>query len=151
MAEVTLIELVSRYLLRYRKITCAKAYELYGTMRLGSIISDLRKRGYPIETVYVEKPNRYGKMIRYGIYYLKDGWSLKDLEKQFGGDASMEDWIFAAWFGIFGFIAGMIVELLVNSKELDELKQENVHLRQELADRRSPDLEDILYSEDDFT
>jgi len=81
MAEVTLIELVSRYLLRYRKITCAKAYELYGTMRLGSIISDLRKRGYPIETVYVEKPNRYGRMIRYGIYYLKDGWSLKDLEK----------------------------------------------------------------------
>jgi hypothetical protein len=61
------------------------------------------------------------------------------------------DWIFAAWFGIFGFIAGMIIELLVNSKELDELKQENAHLRQELADRRSPDLEDILYSEDDFT
>ena len=81
MAEITLIELVSRYLLRYRKITCAKAYELYGTMRLGSIISDLRKRGYPIETVYVEKPNRYGKMIRYGVYYLQEGWSLKDLEK----------------------------------------------------------------------
>lgn len=78
---VTLIDLVAKYLLRYRKITCAKAYELYGTMRLGSIISDLRKRGYPIQTEYVEKPNRYGKMIRYGIYTLPKKWKPVNIEK----------------------------------------------------------------------
>lgn len=77
MKQMTLIDLVASYLVRYRKITAAKAYELYGTMRLSSIISDLRLRGYPIETTYIEKPNRYGKMIRYGIYTLPKGWKPK--------------------------------------------------------------------------
>lgn len=73
----TLIDRVAAYLLRYRKITAAKAYDLYGTMRLSSIISDLRARGWPIETEYVEKPNRYGTMIRYGIYTLPRKWQPK--------------------------------------------------------------------------
>lgn len=81
MATTTLINLVAGYLLRYRKITCAKAYDLYGTMRLSSIISDLRKRGYPIVTEYVEKPNRYGMMIRYGIYVLPKGWKPEEVKK----------------------------------------------------------------------
>lgn len=74
---MTLIDLVAQYLVRYRKITAAKAYDLYGTMRLSSIISDLRSRGYPIETEYIEKPNRYGRIIRYGIYTLPKGWKPK--------------------------------------------------------------------------
>lgn len=75
---MTLIDLVAKYLLRYRKITTAKAYDLFGTMRLSSIISDLRKRGWPIETEYVEKPNRWGQNIRYGIYVLKKNWQPKE-------------------------------------------------------------------------
>ena len=75
---MTLIDHVSKYLLRYRKITPAKAYVLFGTMRLSSIISCLRKRGWPIETIYVEKPNRWGQKIRYGVYTLKKNWMPKE-------------------------------------------------------------------------
>ena len=75
---MTLIDQVAKYLLRYRKITPAKAYDLFGTMRLSSIISDLRKRGWPIETEYVEKFNRWGQKIRYGVYTLKKNWMPKE-------------------------------------------------------------------------
>lgn len=75
---MTLIEMVSRYLLRYRKITPAKAYDLFGTMRLSSIISDLRKKGWPIETEYIYKHNRWGQKIRYGVYVLKKNWQPKE-------------------------------------------------------------------------
>ena len=78
---MTLIEHVSKYLLRYRKITPAKAYVLFGTMRLSSIISDLRKRGWPIETIYIEKPNRWGQKIRYGVYTLRRDWYPEDEKK----------------------------------------------------------------------
>ena len=76
--EVTLIGLVSKYLLRYRKITAAKAYELYGTMWVSSIIADLRARGWPIKTTYVETTNRYGIKIRYGVYTLPKKWQPKE-------------------------------------------------------------------------
>lgn len=81
MKQVTLNDLVGRYLLRYRKITATKAYELYDTMRLASVISELRAKGWPIETTIVEKYNRWNRKIRYGVYWLPDKWSLKDLEK----------------------------------------------------------------------
>jgi hypothetical protein len=47
-------------------------------MRLSSIISDLRKRGWPIETEYIEKNNRWGQPIRYGVYVLKKNWQPKE-------------------------------------------------------------------------
>ena len=62
----------------------------------------------------------------------------------------MSVWIFAAWFGVFGFLGGLVVELLVNAKEINDLKAENAHLRQELADSRTPDLDDILSADSDF-
>ena len=74
----TLIDSVSSYLLRYRKITPVKAFEVCGTMRLSGIIMTLRSRGWPIETEYVEKTNRYGKMIRYGVYKLPKGWKPEE-------------------------------------------------------------------------
>jgi len=75
---VTFIELVAQHLLKYRKITNAEAFSLYGTTRLSSIISDLRTRGYPITTVMIESPNRYGNMIRYGEYRLPEGWEPEE-------------------------------------------------------------------------
>ena len=74
---MTLIDQVAKYLLRYRKITAVKAYALFGTMRLSSIISELRKKGWPIETEYVETVNRWGQKIRHGIYVLKKNWNPK--------------------------------------------------------------------------
>jgi hypothetical protein len=81
MATTTLTESVSSYLLRYRKITAVKAFELCGTMRLSAIIMTLRSRGWPIETEFVETTNRYGKPIRYGVYTLPKGWKPENNNK----------------------------------------------------------------------
>ena len=52
-------------------ITDAKATELFGVQRMGSVIYDLRQQGVIIETVMVESVNRYGNYQRYGRYFFK--------------------------------------------------------------------------------
>ena len=49
-------------------ITSMEAFKLYGATRLGSIIHDLRKRGYEIETVMMEGTTRYGTATQYAKY-----------------------------------------------------------------------------------
>ena len=62
--------------LRYMKthkggITNAIAYEKFGVSRMGSVISDLRKQGWLIDTVMVESTTRYGNPVRYGRYFYR--------------------------------------------------------------------------------
>lgn len=63
-----------------RRITSAQAFEKYGITRLSSVISELRAKGYPISTEMTNGTNRYGNPVRYGVYRLPKGWSVKELE-----------------------------------------------------------------------
>lgn len=52
-------------------ISDSEAAKSFGIMRLGSIIFNLRKRGYDIETVMCEGSDRFGNRSRYARYYLR--------------------------------------------------------------------------------
>lgn len=49
-----------------------EALELYGCMRLGSRVHDLRKRGIKIITATEEGTNRYGEKTHWARYSLVD-------------------------------------------------------------------------------
>lgn len=64
-------EQVLRHLMTYGKITSLEAVELYGIMRLGARIYDLKKQGYPIKTYLAVGKSRNGK-----AWYLRNiGWN----------------------------------------------------------------------------
>ena len=52
-------------------ITPREAYELYGIMRLGARIYDLKHRGHRIREETEESRNRYGERVRYARYKLE--------------------------------------------------------------------------------
>lgn len=51
-------------------ITAREAYELYGSQKVSSIIFNLRRRGYNIETVNCVGKDRYGHTCQYAQYKL---------------------------------------------------------------------------------
>ena len=51
-------------------ITQREAYELYGSQKVSSIIFNLRKLGYVIETVDCVGKDRYGHTCKYARYEL---------------------------------------------------------------------------------
>ena len=53
-------------------ISSMEAIKQFGATRLSSIIFNLRKRGYNIETVRCEGTDRFGNPMRYARYYLRD-------------------------------------------------------------------------------
>lgn len=55
---------------KHKSITSMDAFSLYGITRLSARILDLRQKGYDILTQYEESLNRFGKMVRYGRYFL---------------------------------------------------------------------------------
>ena len=59
------------YIMNHDYITSEEAFEMFGVTRISSVISDLRDKGYKIDTVMVEHVNRYGNSGRYGRYYYK--------------------------------------------------------------------------------
>ena len=73
----TLNSIVASHLIKNRRITNEK----YGITRLSSVIFELRKKGYPISTELADGYNRYGDKVKYGIYRLPKGWSVKELQK----------------------------------------------------------------------
>jgi hypothetical protein len=77
----SLNSIVASHLIKNRRITSAQAFEKYGITRLSSVIHELRAKGYPIETDMVEDVNRFGNVVRFGVYRLPKGWSVKELEK----------------------------------------------------------------------
>ena len=77
----TLNSIVASHLIKNRRITNQTAFEKYGITRLSSVIFELRKKGYPISTELADGYNRYGDKVKYGIYRLPKGWSVKELQK----------------------------------------------------------------------
>lgn len=65
-------EMVIEYLKEYKVITDREAFEDLAIRRLAARISNIREMGYPIKTVMVTKPNRFGKKTTYAEYHLED-------------------------------------------------------------------------------
>jgi len=62
---------VLAYMKAHKCITDNIAHEKFGVCRMGSVIYDLRKKGYDIETVMIDGKNRFGNQTRYGKYYYR--------------------------------------------------------------------------------
>lgn len=62
---------VFNYLVTYKSITQLEAYQMFGTFSLAKIISNLRKKGFKIETVKTTGLNRFGDKVRFGRYEYK--------------------------------------------------------------------------------
>ena len=60
-------EQVLKHLLDNKKITSLEAVELYGIMRLGARIYDLKKQGYPIKTYLRVGKSRNGESMVFEI------------------------------------------------------------------------------------
>lgn len=64
---------ILKYLQTHSKgITQAQAVDKFKAYRLSSIIFNLKKAGYNIETEYVQVKNKDGSHTRYARYYLVD-------------------------------------------------------------------------------
>lgn len=59
------------HLERFGSITPLEALELYGIMRLGARIYDLKRMGYKITGISVDGVNRDGERVRYARYTLE--------------------------------------------------------------------------------
>lgn len=63
---------VLRHLRTRGALTQREAMNLYGIMRLGARVYDLRCRGYNIVRDMERSVNRYGRPVRYAVYRLKE-------------------------------------------------------------------------------
>lgn len=54
------------------RLTQREAMNLYGIMRLGARVYDLRERGYNIVRDMERSVNRYGRPVSYAVYRLKE-------------------------------------------------------------------------------
>ena len=68
-------DMVLNHMKVFGSITQQDAGEMYGIMRLGARIGELRKAGYAIKTVTEKGKNRFGKRTHYARYRMegKDG------------------------------------------------------------------------------
>lgn len=62
---------VLQILMAGKGLTAAEALNGYGIGRLASRICDLRKAGYPIESVRTKGKNRFGDTVYYDTYRLR--------------------------------------------------------------------------------
>ena len=69
--KVTQAERVFDYMVEFDGITQLEALRDLGVMRLASRISDLRKRGVPIEDAVVPVKNRFGETCYIKRYRVK--------------------------------------------------------------------------------
>lgn len=70
--EMTQKDAVLKYIDDFGSISNYEAFKDLGITRLSSVIHDLRKMGYEIETEIEEMTNRYGTKIQYGRYKLNE-------------------------------------------------------------------------------
>ncbi len=63
---------VLSYMRKFGSITPIDALREFGCMRLASRISDLRKRGVPIEKNMKSAKNRFGDNVSYAEYKLQE-------------------------------------------------------------------------------
>lgn len=65
-------ERILEHLMKYGSITTWESFELYGDTRLSDKIYRLKKDGYVFDEEWVKRKNRYGKMIEFKRYILKE-------------------------------------------------------------------------------
>lgn len=63
--------MVLDYIQKHGSITPRDAEEMYGIMRLGARIYELKKKGYRIKTELTEGKNRFGQKTRYARYSIE--------------------------------------------------------------------------------
>lgn len=63
-------KIVKAHLERNGSITSMEAFRKYNITRISAIIYTLRHSGMKIETERVNKKNKEGKVMNYGIYHL---------------------------------------------------------------------------------
>lgn len=61
------------YMEQHGSITQLEALNACSVMRLASRISDLRRKGHPIESQMVKVTNKYGETCRVKRYYMGSG------------------------------------------------------------------------------
>ena len=61
---------VKRHLMAEGSLTSMQAFLEYGITRLSAIIYNLRKEGHNIESIPIDKQNRYGRHVRFAKYIL---------------------------------------------------------------------------------
>jgi hypothetical protein len=64
---------VLAYIKEHGYITDNDAHDDLGVNRLSGRVYDLKDKGYDIRLEWRSGRNRYGRMVRYGAYYLGDG------------------------------------------------------------------------------
>ena len=72
MGKVNKTQLVLKHLKEKGNITSWEAIQMYGATRLSSIIFNLRRRGYEIDSLMVDRMDRFGNESRYAKYVLKE-------------------------------------------------------------------------------
>lgn len=65
-------EMILEHLKQHESISSIEAYNLYGITRLSGRIYDLRKAGHTITNKSAKAVNRFGKIVSYDRYYLRD-------------------------------------------------------------------------------
>jgi hypothetical protein len=66
-------ELVLKHLQEVGSLTSLEAIQKYGITRISARVYDLRERGHDVQTELIQVPNRRGKIVRAGLYYLDKG------------------------------------------------------------------------------
>lgn len=70
---MTQCQMILEHLEKYGSITPKEALDLYGIMRLGARIWDLKRAGMWISRAMISAPNRNGEMTRFAKYSLGVG------------------------------------------------------------------------------
>ncbi len=63
-------DMILRHLRAFGSISPKEALELYGCMRLGARIFELKRQGFAIQTGKETARNRFGEKVTYARYYM---------------------------------------------------------------------------------
>ena len=69
----TQIDMILCHMRTFGSISPREAADLYGCMRLGARIYDLKRLGFDIRTAFEAGRNRFGDKVHYARYYLYGG------------------------------------------------------------------------------
>lgn len=64
---------ILEYMQKGHEITALECQKMFGTLRLGAYVHNLRKNGYTIVSETVKGKNRFGDKICWNKYILKAG------------------------------------------------------------------------------
>ena len=68
---MTIQDRILEYLQKGKTITALECYNMFGSLRLGAYICNLKKEGYNIIKETEKGKNRYGDKISWSKYYME--------------------------------------------------------------------------------